>query len=89
MVVANKRVLVVDDETIVCESYKLALMDAGYDVRTVETGQEAIQACRAERFDVMLADLRMPDMPGLEVLDAVRSLGAAGCTAVGLDFPAL
>jgi CheY-like chemotaxis protein len=71
MVVANKRVLVVDDETIVCESYKLALMDAGYDVRTVETGQEAIQACRAERFDVMLADLRMPDMDGMEVAKIV------------------
>ncbi len=71
MVVANKRVLVVDDETIVCESYKLALTDAGYDVRTVESGQEAIQACRAERFDVMLADLRMPDMDGLEVARVV------------------
>jgi CheY-like chemotaxis protein len=71
MVVANKRVLVVDDETIVCESYKLALMDAGYDVRTVGTGNEAIQACRAERFDVMLADLRMPDMDGMEVAKIV------------------
>jgi CheY-like chemotaxis protein len=71
MVVANKRVLVVDDETIVCESYKLALMDAGYDVRAVATGQEAIQACRAERFDVMLADLRMPDMDGMEVAKVV------------------
>ena len=70
-VIANKRVLVVDDETIVCESYKLALTDAGYDVHTVETGQEAIQACRAERFDVMLADLRMPDMDGLEVARVV------------------
>ena len=73
MVVANKRVLVVDDESIVCESYKLALTDAGYDVRTVESGQEAIQACRAERFDVMLADLRMPDMDGLEVARVVSS----------------
>lgn len=71
MVVANKRVLVVDDESIVCESYKLALSDAGYDVRTVATGQEAIEACRCERFDVMLADLRMPDMDGMEVAKVV------------------
>lgn len=71
MVVANKRVLVVDDESIVCESYRLALIDAGYDVRTVATGQEAIQACRSERFDVMLADLRMPDMDGMEVAKIV------------------
>ena len=67
MVAASKRVLVVDDEEIVRESYKLALTDAGYDVRTVPNGREAIRACRDEHFDVMLADIRMPDMDGLEV----------------------
>ena len=67
MVAASKRVLVVDDEEIVRESYKLALTDAGYEVRTVPSGREAIQACRNEHFDVMLADIRMPDMDGLEV----------------------
>ncbi len=67
MVAALKRVLVVDDEEIVRESYKLALTDAGYEVRAVPNGREAIQACRNEHFDVMLADIRMPDMDGLEV----------------------
>jgi CheY-like chemotaxis protein len=67
MVAASKRVLVVDDEEIVRESYKLALTEAGYDVRTVPSGREALQACRMEHFDVMLADIRMPDMDGLEV----------------------
>ena len=67
MVAASKRVLVVDDEEIVRESYKLALTEAGYDVRTVPSGREALQACRMEHFDVMLADIRMPEMDGLEV----------------------
>ena len=71
MVAAVKRVLVVDDEEIVRESYKLALTDAGYEVRTVPNGREAISACRAEHFDVMLADIRMPDMDGLEVSQVV------------------
>lgn len=67
MVAAAKRVLVVDDEEIVRESYKLALTEAGYEVRTVPDGRAAISACRSEHFDVMLADIRMPDMDGLEV----------------------
>ena len=71
MVAAVKRVLVVDDEEIVRESYKLALTEAGYEVRTVSNGREAISACRAEHFDVMLADIRMPDMDGLEVSQVV------------------
>lgn len=71
MVATEKRVLVVDDEPIVCESYRLALTDAGYDVRTVASGRDAIQACRSERFDMILADLKMPDVDGLEVARVV------------------
>jgi DNA-binding NtrC family response regulator len=67
MVAAAKRVLVVDDEEIVRESYRLALTDAGYDVQTVPNGRDAVAACRKEHFDVLLADIRMPDMDGLEV----------------------
>lgn len=67
MVAANKRILVVDDEAIVRDSCELALTDAGYAVRTVGSGREAIQACHRERFDVVFADIRMPDMDGLEV----------------------
>ena len=73
MVAIKKRILVVDDEAIVRESCKLALTDAGYAVRTVASGRDAIQACRAEPFDVMLADLRMPDMDGLEVARIVAN----------------
>ncbi|MCU0962497.1 MAG: response regulator [Pirellulaceae bacterium] len=67
MVAATQRILVVDDEEIVRESYRLVLADAGYDVRTVSNGREALEVCRAEHFDVVLADIRMPDMDGLEM----------------------
>jgi DNA-binding NtrC family response regulator len=67
MVASNKRVLIVDDESIVCESYKAVLTDEGYSVRTALNGRDALAACRSERFDVVLADLKMPDMDGLEV----------------------
>ncbi|MHC4401487.1 MAG: response regulator [Planctomycetota bacterium] len=65
------RVLIVDDEEIVRRSCKRALTEAGYAVRTVGSGGDAINACRAERFDLMLTDLRMPDMDGFEVIRRV------------------
>ncbi len=72
MVASLKRVLVVDDEAIVCESYKRILDEAGYSVCTVRSGRDAITACRKEPFDVMLADLKMPDLDGIEVTRMVK-----------------
>ena len=71
MVAIDKRILVVDDEQIVRDRCERTLTDEGYVVRTVASGQEALLACRNEPFDVMLTDLRMPDMDGIEVVRAV------------------
>ncbi len=71
MVTVDKRILVVDDEQIVRDSCERTLRDEGYVVRSVASGQEALLACRDEPFDVMLTDLRMPDMDGIEVIRAV------------------
>jgi len=71
MVVLDKRVLVVDDEQIVRDSCERVLKDAGYAVRTVGNGHDALEACRAERFDVMFTDLKMPGMQGLDVIRKV------------------
>jgi len=64
-------ILIVDDEEIVRESYKLALSKAGYEVCAVSNGHDALQACRTGHFDLMLADIRLPDMDGLEVARVV------------------
>ena len=71
MVVVDKRVLVVDDEEIVRNSCKRALTDAGYAVRTAGSGRDALKLFRDEPFDVMLTDLKMPDMDGFDVIQAV------------------
>ena len=73
MVAAQNRVLVVDDEEIVRDSCQRVLTEAGYTVRTAANGRDALRACRNERFDVMLTDLRMPDMDGIDVIRAVAS----------------
>jgi DNA-binding NtrC family response regulator len=71
MVASKKRILVVDDEPVVRDSCELALADAGYSVRTVASGRDAILACRRERYDVMFTDIRMPDMDGMEVAKVI------------------
>lgn len=58
------RVLVVDDEPSICKALEIALTRSGYDVMTVESGETATTVLRAEHFDVMLVDLRIPDMRG-------------------------
>lgn len=58
------RVLVVDDEPSICKALEIALKRSGYDVMTVASGETATTLLRAEHFDVMLVDLRIPDMRG-------------------------
>jgi DNA-binding NtrC family response regulator len=58
------RVLVVDDEPSICKALEIALRRAGYEPVTVENGETATSFIRAERFDALLIDLRIPDMRG-------------------------
>ena len=58
------RILVVDDEPSICKALSAALTRAGYDVATAQSGEAALAIVRAEHIDVLLLDLRIPDMRG-------------------------
>src|SRR2546427_6370153 len=62
------RVLVVDDEPGLRQSLGLLLADAGYDVAAEGNGAKALARALAEPFDLVLCDVRMPDMDGLAFL---------------------
>lgn len=66
------RILVVDDEQVIREILAEFLSMEGFDVRTAEDGQKALTELSRTRFDLMLADLKMPNMGGIELLAAVR-----------------
>jgi len=66
------RVLVIDDEAIVRVSCQRVLAPAGYEVVLTSRGDEAIELLEKERFDLVLTDLKMPDMDGLEVLKVIK-----------------
>jgi len=66
------KVLVVDDEPVVCQSCKRILERAGYKVETVLSGKEAINRAKKEIYDVAIVDLKMPEMDGMEILQRLR-----------------
>ena len=74
------RVLIADDDPGTCETLGDILTAEGYAVTTVEDGRAALAAARAERYDVVLVDQRMPGPEGLGVVEELKRTGA--CDAV-------
>ena len=66
------RILVIDDEKIVRISCKKCLMPEGYDVDIAGNGREGLQLTGTAQYDVILTDLKMPDMDGMEFLTKIK-----------------
>ena len=81
-----KHVMVVDDEHDILACLNEALTSEGYQVTAVVTGVEAVDTLATEAPDLVILDLRMPGMSGLEVLRAIRrtypELPVVICTAL-------
>ncbi len=71
---ANTRVLLVDDEPVLVETLTTRLEDRELVVAGAGSGPEAIALIQQQAFDVMVLDLSMPGMDGLEVLRSVKEL---------------
>ena len=65
-------VLVVDDEQIVCNSCKKILSQQGHNVQIALHGREALKKVEEDKYDVVIADWKMPEIDGMEVLRIVK-----------------
>jgi EAL domain-containing protein (putative c-di-GMP-specific phosphodiesterase class I) len=65
-------ILLVDDDPALCLVYGEALADDGYEVETAEDGQHAIRRLAERSFDLVLSDIRMPGLDGLQLIRRVR-----------------
>jgi two-component system, OmpR family, response regulator len=65
-------VLVVDDESVLAEMVSMALRYEGWNIATAGDGSSAIASARAQRPDVVVLDVMLPDMSGLDVLHKLR-----------------
>ncbi len=74
----KSKVLVVDDELSIREMLQIFLRREGFDVTVAESGDVGLECIRKGNFDVVVSDIKMADMTGIELLRRVRSEGASG-----------
>lgn len=69
-------VLCVEDEHFISELYGRALTKAGYIVTSVLDGKQALEESQTDKYEIILLDIMLPTMTGLEILDILRGPGA-------------
>lgn len=69
------RILLAEDELALSKAYAQVLIMQGYEVEPVYDGKEALEAANSSTYDLMIFDVMMPKMSGLEVLKALRETG--------------
>lgn len=73
---SGARILVVDDEPAIRRTLRVNLVARGYDVLAVETGEEALTVAAAQIPDLVILDLMLPGLSGLDVCQALRARSA-------------
>jgi signal transduction histidine kinase/FixJ family two-component response regulator len=81
MVSRSEKIIIVDDEKRMCDSLSALLKDEGYQVEAFQDPSEAAQAIRTDRVDLVISDIKMPGVDGLELLQIVKQ--------VDLDIPVI
>jgi DNA-binding NtrC family response regulator len=83
------KILIVDDEEVVRLSYMRVLAGTNCQVKTAWTWGQVAQAMQDEEFDIVLLDLRMPDMDGMTVLKALKQRWPASEVIIITGYPTL
>jgi len=68
------KILVIDDELHICNLLEEFLTREGYDVTTSTSAREGIEKIKVERPQIILLDIRMPDMSGIEAIKKIREV---------------
>jgi CheY-like chemotaxis protein len=74
----KRRVLVVDDEQVIADTLSIILNKAGFDASPVYTGTAAVESARKIQPDLIISDVIMPDMNGIEAAIQIRAF-LPGC----------
>ncbi|MGD2124522.1 MAG: sigma-54 dependent transcriptional regulator [Desulfobacteraceae bacterium] len=68
----SAKILIIDDEQIICDGCRLALADQGHAVEYCKAGRAGLETIREGAYDLVLLDMKLPDMDGMEILKTVR-----------------
>ena len=69
---SRKKICIIDDEPNILEIYSRALSNKGYDIVTAKNGREGLEIIRREKPNLVLVDIMMPEMDGVEMMNVMR-----------------
>ena len=84
---AEGNILIIDDEVVMCELLTDILQEKGYMLKHALSGGEGIKAFKEGKFDVVMCDLKMPDMDGIKVLEEIKKLDPDSTFIVMTGYP--
>lgn len=85
----KRRILVLDDDPVVTLSCKRILGAEGYSISTVEKGEDALNKLAKEDFDLLISDVKLPDISGMEVLKEARIIKPKTDVVIITGYPTL
>ena len=68
------KVLIIDDQRAILESLSMFFAEKGYDITTAEYGKEGLEKVRSEMPDIVILDIRLPDLSGIDVLKDIKAI---------------
>ena len=83
------KILVVDDAEVMRNLLTGVLTDAGYEVKAVSTGEKALGEIKEDNYDVVVTDLKMPGMNGLEVIKETKQINKDICIIAITAYPSV
>ncbi|HQF25819.1 MAG TPA: response regulator, partial [Polyangiaceae bacterium] len=86
---ANRRVLVIDDEDVVHASMRKVLSRLGFGVDGVLSAREGLARLQTDSFDLIITDLMMPQMNGIELLQELRARGNTTPVLMVTGYPTI
>jgi DNA-binding NtrC family response regulator len=85
----RKKILVVDDEITVCKSIRQALLNNEYEVDMALSGEEALKKEDEKKYDVIVADLMMPGLSGIDLLKALKAKNSGARVIMITGYPTM
>ena len=76
------KVLIIDDESVICDACRIVLEEKGYEVDHCLTGKAGLLAMGGGTYDIILLDMKLPDMDGTEILKTVKEKTFGPCMVV-------
>jgi len=86
---AKKRILVVDDEATVCRSIRQALLCEEYEIGIALSGEEALRMDENKNYEVMVVDLMMPGLSGLDLLRSIKAKNSSVRIIMVTGYPTM